>query len=93
MNMMAKNSKNVPLFCEYSCLVPHLDHTGLTAGDYVESVLQGRGKSELRPPRYRYLTLHVLFCNLSIFLWRGFLGGYFNKTVLNFLLLRQLPAV
>lgn len=50
MNMMAKNSKNVPLFCEYSCLVPHLDHTGLTAGDYVESVLQGRGTSELRPP-------------------------------------------
>lgn len=69
MSMMVKNSKKVPVFCECFCLVPHLDHSGLKAGDYVESVLQGRGKSELRPPHYHYLTLHILFCYLCIFLW------------------------
>ena len=93
MNIMEKNSKEVPLFCEYFCLVPQPDHTRLTAGDYVKSVLQGRGKCELGPPHYHYLTLHIPFCNLSIFLWIGFLGGYFKKTVLNFLLLCQVPAV
>lgn len=65
MNMMVKNSNKVPLCCEYFCLVPHLAHSG----DDVKSVLPGRGKSELRPPPYHYLTLHVLFCSLSIFLW------------------------
>lgn len=49
---MAKNSKKTPLFCEYFCLVPLLDHSGLTAGEYVESILQGRGRRELRPPHF-----------------------------------------
>lgn len=40
-NVMEKNSKEVPLFCKYFCLVPQPDHTRLTAGDYVKSVLQG----------------------------------------------------
>lgn len=96
MNITEKNSKEVPLFCEYFCLVPQLDHARLMAGDYVKSVLHGRGKCELGPPHYHYLTLRVPFCNLSFFfffLWLGFLGGYFKKTVLNFLLLCQLPAV
>lgn len=67
MTIMEKNSKEVPLFCDYFCFVPPLEHARLTAGDYVKSVLQGRGKHELTPPHYHYLTLHVPFATSALF--------------------------